>query len=115
MAFAIHPTSAPEQNALPLPARTTARTERSSAADAAALVSAWMTFSSIALRTSGRFNVMRRIGPSRSMTTADIALHPENTEPGIRDRRIECGRQPECQRVPRLGRIEDSIVPQAGG
>ena len=73
IAFDIQPMSAPAQNVLPLPASTIARSAGSSAASVAAALRAAMSSSSNALRTSGRFSVRRRTGPSRSLRMEGIS------------------------------------------
>jgi hypothetical protein len=63
--FDIHVRSAPAQNSLPAPPRTTQRTLRSFAVDSAQRVSSSMTCSLKALRTSGRLSVRYSTAPSR--------------------------------------------------
>src|SRR6185436_7695133 len=42
-------------------------------------------------------------------------LHSKHPELRLRNRRVERGRQPQGQRLPRVRGIEDAVVPQARG
>jgi hypothetical protein len=42
-------------------------------------------------------------------------LHPEDAELRVRDRRIQRGTQAQRQHAARVGRVDDTVVPQAGG
>src|SRR5437016_5766500 len=42
-------------------------------------------------------------------------LHSKDAERRRRDRRVQRGRDPEREDVARLDRIEDAVVPEAGG
>src|SRR6185295_7724064 len=76
--------SAPAQNAGPLPARTTARTEPSASSCWKVLVSSAISASSKALRTCGRFSVMRPTPPLLS-TVINAGLHGDFAFDGVGD------------------------------
>src|SRR4051812_13328843 len=76
--------SAPAQNAGPLPASTTARTETSASICWKVLVSSAISASSKALRTSGRFSVMRPTPPFFS-TVSNGRLHGYFALDGVGD------------------------------
>src|SRR3954468_10743830 len=76
--------SAPAQNAGPSPASTTARTETSASICWKVLVSLAISASSKALRTSGRFSVMRPTPPFVS-TVINARLHGHFALDRVRD------------------------------
>src|SRR6478672_1842033 len=76
--------SAPAQNAGPLPASTTARTELSRSSAVNVCVSFAMSASSNALRTSGRLSVTRPTPPLRS-TVINGRLHDDFALDRVRD------------------------------
>src|SRR5437667_11038327 len=47
-----------------------------------------------------------------TVARCSLTLHPENAEPGFFDRRIERRGEGEAEKAPRLGRIDDAVVPQ---
>src|SRR5204862_82978 len=66
--------SAPAQNALPLPPRTIARTPSSPASAPNAAASSRISVPFMALRTSGRSSHMRATGPSRSIRNVVVMM-----------------------------------------
>src|SRR5471032_648233 len=106
----IHDRSAPAQNALPWPPRTTARSESSVAKPAKAAVSSAMTLSLNALRTSGRLRNTRATAPSRlicKVAAIELSdLHAEHAELHGRNRRVEAGAQAQRQHAARVGRVD---------
>src|SRR3989442_12874367 len=48
-----------------------------------------------------------------SFVSIVVASHPKNPEARLRDRRVVRRRQPERERAPGLGRIQNAVVPDA--
>src|SRR4051812_30944477 len=57
-----------------------------------------------------------REGAKARRRTPVSSSHPEQPElRALRDRRVEAGAEGQAQHVPRLDRVDDAVVPQAGG
>src|SRR5258708_3486126 len=52
-------------------------------------------------------------GTSPAMTSERVDSHPEDSELGLSDRRIEAGRNGQGQQAAGVGRIDDAVIPQA--
>src|SRR5712692_10012902 len=103
--------SAPAQNAGPFPASTMMRTYASRCSSVKAFFRSAMTASSNAFRTSGRFSVTRAT-PSFFSTRRWLMSHPEYAELRFLDRRVERSGNRETQQPPRVGGIDDAVVPE---
>src|SRR5579872_5274703 len=117
--FASQDASAPAQNTLPAPAITTTRTPAGSDDSRLAHEESSATISALnALRTSGRLSVRCSTGPSRRERRnlySIAALHSENAESRLGNRRVVRRRQPQREHRTRIHRIDHAIVPKPGG
>src|SRR5688572_4484104 len=116
--------SAPAENDLPAPPRTTTRTESSPSMARKAAVSSSMRTSSNALWRSGRFSVTRPTGPwcstARALLIGDFPSwfafsHAEHAEARFLVGRVASRGQREPEHPARIGRIDDAVVPEARG
>src|SRR5574343_487131 len=110
--------SAPAEKLLPRPARTADRTSASASRATKAAVSSEIRVSSKALWRSGRFIQTVATGPFSSISRAvnmRCSLHPEDAELGFFGRGVHRGGEAQAEHAAGVGRIDDAVVPEAGG